>query len=222
LYSFYHSTINKTITGDLFNHLIKSLRFNIGDCFLFFDDENEYSCKITLIEKAKAFYEIVSYHKIIETNKPFITLIQGFPKYEKADFICKYSTLFNVKEIIFVYMRRSIPKLSNIENKLARFESIIKEAVTISKRKSVPKVSIVNSLKDIDYKAYNSVYLLDEESTTHHNIKKEDNIALIVGPEGGIDDYERTSLKDIALSVSLGENILTTESASLAILALFL
>jgi 16S rRNA (uracil1498-N3)-methyltransferase len=223
LFSFYNLAINKkTITDDLYNHLIKSLRFKVGDCFYFFDDEKEYLCQILSIGKDVASYDIQEEHLIIQKNKPFITLIQGYPKGEKIDFICKYATIFNVQEIIFVYMKRSIPKVGDNSHKLKRLQSIILEAVTIAHRRSVPKVSIVNNLKDLDLNSYNSVYLLDENEKTHHQIKKEERIAIIVGPEGGIDDSERQILSKSCTKVSLGENILTTESAALAILALFL
>jgi 16S rRNA (uracil1498-N3)-methyltransferase len=223
LYSFYNQEINnKTITGDLYNHIIKSLRFKEGDCFYFFDEINEYFCAISSIGKNFASYEIKTINKIVEKNKPFITLIQGVPKGEKMDFVCKYATLFNVDEIIFVYMSRSIPKDINQTNKLLRLNNIILEAVSISKRRSVPKVSFVNNLKDINLSKYDNVYLLDEEEKTTKEIKRRSSIAIIVGPEGGIDEVDRNNISVAYERVSLGTNILTTESASLAVLALFL
>jgi len=223
LYSFYNNLVKtKTITDDLYNHLIKSLRFKKGDCFLFFDELYIYECKITTINKDNANFEILNTKDNIETNKPFITLIQGLPKKDKCDFICKYATLFNVKEIIFVYMKRSIPEHINIENKLNRLNKIVLEAVSISKRTSVPKITIINNIKDIVYNKFDNVYLCDEEESKVIDIKRENNIAIIIGPEGGIDNSEREYLKDKCISISLGKNILTTEAASLAILSKFL
>jgi 16S rRNA (uracil1498-N3)-methyltransferase len=223
LYSFYNEKVlNKTITDDLYNHLIKSLRFNVGDCFFFFDKQCEYYCSLSAIGKNFASFEIKETHPIVESNKPFITLIQGYPKSDKTDFICKYATIYNVKEIIFVYMKRSIPNPAKVEAKLTRWQAIILEAVSLSKRRSVPKVRIVNNLASLDLEAFDNLYLLDEEAKSPLTITKQNNVAIIVGPEGGIDDSERLLLKYKCQRVSLGTNILPTEVASLAVLALFL
>ena len=223
MYSFFYSKVkNKTITDDLYAHLIKALRFKVGDCFLFFDEQFEYNCQITKIEKDKAFYEILGTNNLVISNPPFITLIQGYPKKDKVDFICKYATMFNVKEIIFVYMKRSIPIYQYPTIKIQRLETIIQDAVTLSKRKTVPKVSIVTSIKEINYSLFDSVYLCYEEETNKMQIQRTNNIAIIIGPEGGFDLDEVNFLKKYAKIISLGPNILSTEAASLAVLSLFL
>jgi RsmE family RNA methyltransferase len=92
----------------------------------------------------------------------------------------------------------------------------------LSHRRSVPKLSIVNSLKEIDFGRFDNVYLCDEDTNNQEQIKREKNIAIVIGPEGGIDNEERSYFKGIAKTITLGSNILSTESSSLAILSLFL
>jgi 16S rRNA (uracil1498-N3)-methyltransferase len=128
-------------------------------------------------------------------------------------------------------MKRSIVKISNdkLDSKLSRFEKIAKEAAEQAHRLSIPEIIIVNSFKNIDFKEFDLKILLDEEEA-----KKEDglllkgvsfvnmkNISFVIGPEGGIDDSERSLLiENEFIPVSLGKNILRTETASLAFLAM--
>ena len=130
-------------------------------------------------------------------------------------------------------MKRSIVKISNdkMDNKLSRYTKIAKEASEQSHRFSIPSIDIVKNIKDIDFSSYDLKLLLDEEEAKKEDglllkkvsFKDKKNIIFVVGPEGGIDLGEREFLIENGfVPVSLGKNILRTETASLAFLAMLM
>jgi 16S rRNA (uracil1498-N3)-methyltransferase len=157
-----------------------------------------------------------------------VTLIQGLPKGSKIDTVTKYATIFGVSKIIFVEMNRSISKEKNVDNKLKRLETIAKEAAELAHRSNVPSIEFIKSLKEINMKDFNWILVADEnEKTTHltdviSKVHIKEKTALIIGPEGGITDQERNFFKDQKSHfISLGDNILPTEIASLYALSYF-
>ena len=128
-------------------------------------------------------------------------------------------------------MDRSIVKIDDnkLENKLARFRKIAKEAAEQSHRNSIPEIKIINHRKNLDLSIYDIKLLLDEEEakkvlgTTLKDINflNANDVVFIVGPEGGISEAERTFFVSNGFNpISIGNNILRTETASLAFLAM--
>ena len=128
-------------------------------------------------------------------------------------------------------MKRSIVKIeaNKVESKLNRFKKIAKEASEQSHRNSIPEVKLLTNLNNIDFNNYDLKLLLDAEEAKKidgrllsnidfNNVK---NVIFVIGPEGGIDDKERLYFIEKGfIPVSIGNNILRTETASLAFLAM--
>lgn len=152
-----------------------------------------------------------------------VTLIQGLGKGDKNEFVIKYATQFGIDELIFVEMKRSIAKmdLDTFYKKSVRYEKIAEESARLSHRNQVPTITFVSSLKQLkstfDYAFV--AYENDRNTTFIDKIKTittPSRIALLIGPEGGIDDSEMALLKDKDfLSIGLGDRILQTEVACL-------
>ena len=219
------------IRGDDVFHIYKVMRNKVNDLIEICYDEKGYIAKLTEVSSDLVRYEIVEEITKKTLNKPKITLIQGLAKGDKNDDIIKHSTELGVDNIILISMKRSIVKFSNdkIDNKIARFNKIAKEAAEQSHRFSVPSVSIINSFNELDESLFDTKLLLDEEEAKKIDgllINKIDmlnskSISFVIGPEGGIDNSERDLLiKKGFIPVSLGDNILRTETASLAFLAM--
>ena len=133
--------------------------------------------------------------------------------------------------IIFLHMDRSIVKIeeNKLENKLTRYRKIAKEAAEQSHRNSIPEILILNSLKKMNLSIYDTKLLLDEEEAKKidgKTLKSIDfsaskELVFIVGPEGGISEKEREfCVLNNFYPVSIGNNIMRTETASLAFLAM--
>jgi 16S rRNA (uracil1498-N3)-methyltransferase len=209
----------KSITSEDKHHILKVMRMKSNDlievCYL----KKCYAAKL-IINEQSINYEIVK--ELVKRRSADVTLIQGLPKGNKIDFISKYATMFGVSNIFFVQMDRSIAKEKNSENKIKRLHLIAKEAAELSHRFDIPDIRFFKSLKDIDFNIFDLILLADENEKNFmiqdvinkQNLDKK--IALIIGPEGGITDNERAFFNQKkAYIISLGDNILTTEIASI-------
>lgn len=219
------------IRGDDVFHIYKVMRNKPNDEIEICYNGEGYIAKLIEINAESVSFDIISKIKKKTLNKPKFILIQGLAKGDKNDDIIKHGTELGVDEIILISMKRSIVKISNdkIENKLIRFNKIAKEAAEQSHRFSIPKVSLINSFNELNENLYDVKLLLDEEEAKKVDgllinkieMTNKNSIAFIIGPEGGIDDSERELLiKKGFIPVSLGDNILRTETASLAFLAM--
>lgn len=216
---YFLSSFTREITGPDAHHIIKVMRMTSGDEVIVCHAGRCFLVELE-IKDNRVFY--VEKEELKKQTEPKITLIQGLPKHPKGETVCKYATLFGASEIIFVPMVRSIAKPDNEANKLKRMELIAKEAAELAHRFDVPKISFQSSLKSIDWKNFTTILLADENEKTMTlpkalpNLLETDHIALIIGPEGGIADQERTYFESLsAKMVSLGSRILPTELASL-------
>lgn len=218
------------LSDDVF-HIVKVMRNKVGDLIEICYDNKAYLAKITNLSNELVNFEIVEEISNKKQNKPNITLIQGLAKGDKNDDITKHSTELGVDEIILLQMKRSIVKIeaNKVDAKLNRFKKIAKEASEQSHRNSIPEVKLLTSLNNIDFNNYDLKLLLDEEEAKKidgkllsnidfNNVK---NVIFVIGPEGGIDDKERLYFIEKGfIPVSIGNNILRTETASLAFLAM--
>lgn len=162
--------------------------------------------------------------KALIGNPPLnVTIIQGLPKGDKMDIVTKYATMFQAQSIVFMPMKRSIAKLSNVEHKLSRLYKIAKEAAELSKRSTIPNIQFIDQLTKLDLKG-KQIILLDELEIDYTLKDLMENyinqpLIVIIGPEGGIDTKERQHFIDLgAVTLSLGASILPTELAHIPIL----
>lgn len=213
---------NNKIDDKLKFQLTKVLRCKTGDKMEFCFDNKCYLVSLTFSSK-DVTYEIIEEIKR-QKNKYKIDLLQGLPnKEKKLEFILKYNTLFGVNDIYFLKFNRSID-LKISKNRYDRYHEIVKEAAEINHRDNVPNFYFIDKLNEIKYLNYDLIILADEEeqNTNLYDLfdKEYKNILVIIGPEGGITDIERNYfLEQGAKKITLGKNILTTESAALPILS---
>ena len=157
-----------------------------------------------------------------------ITLFQGIPKFDKMELIIQKNTEVGVKKIVPVLMERTVVKLDEktINKKIERWQKISEVAAKQSMRDIIPEVENVIKLKDIEKQNYDIV-LVAYENEDKNMLKSEliklknekmnkYNIAIVIGPEGGIAEKEIEILKNMgAVFVSLGKRILRTETAGI-------
>ena len=188
--------------------------------------------QIEVCANQECFLGMVSYrekepvfikHTKLTQSKVFkVDVVQGLTVPKKCEFAVKHLTLYGARKIMFAPFHRSERKLKPLN--LSRAETIAKEAAEIAKRFEVPEIRVLSALTDIDFTKYDLVLLADEEANYDKKFEfknfKDKNILLIIGPEGGIDISERKYFQSLSNCqiVSLGENILTTESAAIGIL----
>lgn len=223
--------LKNIISNDDVFHITKVMRNKPGDLIEVCYNNRSYIVKISDISAEIVSYDIVEEIVKKTENRPNITLIQGLAKGDKNDDIIKHATELGVDAIILFQMDRSIVKIeaNKLENKLNRFRKIAKEAAEQSHRNTIPEVLIITNKKQLDFSSYDVKLLLDEEEAkkldgrllADINLKNTTKVVFVVGPEGGISENERQHfVSNEFLPTSIGNNILRTETASLAFLAM--
>ena len=112
--------------------------------------------------------------------------------------------------------------------KLNRWQKIAEVAAKQSKRDTILKVNNVINFQNIfenvkDYDILLVAYEEEKENTLKEILKRYKNkgnikIAVLIGPEGGIDESEINICKDNKfISITLGKRILRTETAPLVV-----
>ncbi len=214
------------IEGEDVKHISKVLRCKIGEELEVCDnDNNEYICEITDIDKSTVTLDILEKIDIKRESDLKVKLYQGLPKGPKMEIILQKLTEVGVDEIILVQTKRSVTKVDDKkeDKKIDRWQRIIYEAAKQSKRGKIPKLRGVLSFKEaLEEMKNNDFNIIPYENERTKSIKKAlkgvniNNIGIFVGPEGGFDDSEIQSVESIGgQSVSLGPRILRTETASI-------
>ena len=156
-------------------------------------------------------------------------------KARNLDKLIQKSVELGVEKITPVEMKRCIVKLDGKDRvkKIDRWQKIAEVAAKQSGRDIIPEICSVKNVKDIssDFDNYDLVLLCYENEKDTYlkdvlkslNNKNELKIAVIIGPEGGIDIEEVEFMKQSGAKViSLGNRILRTETVALSLLSIIM
>ena len=233
--------INKneiTIIGEDVNHIKNVLRKKIGDKLEVCNQETgtTFECEIAEINEAEIKNHIISENKMTN-SKILVDIFQGLPKAEKMELIIQKSVELGVNAIIPVKMQRCVVKLDiKSENKkIERWQKISESAAKQSGRNSIPQIHKIIKIEEISkLKNEYDIIIICYENEKENNIKKEIQklkqnkkqeirIAIVIGPEGGLEENEVKYLqKEGAKIVTLGNRILRTETVALNILSIIM
>ena len=217
------------------NHIKNVLRLEIDTLIQISDGEKNYISKISKIEKDIVICEIVEEIENKNEANVKIDIFQGLPKSDKMEYIIQKCTELGVNEYFPVSMKRSIVKLlgKDEQKKIERWQKIVEGAAKQSGRDIVPKVNNIKNVNNVceiikNYDIFIVTYELEEKESlkailVNLNKKIESKIAVLIGPEGGIEENEIESLKNNgAKIVSLGNRILRTETVALVVSAIIM
>lgn len=226
------------IIGEDVNHISNVLRMQIGDEIQICDTDSaqNYLAQIETISKNEIKCKII---KEIESNvesKIYIHIFQGLPKADKMELIIQKSTELGVKEITPTQMERSIVKIDGKDavKKVQRWQKIAEVAAKQSGRDIIPKINEIKNIKNVYQlcKNYDIVIVAYENEKTItlkqvlKQAKKENKfskIAVVIGPEGGIDTKEIQNMQENgAKIITLGNRILRTETVALTIASIIM
>ena len=216
---------NKLITSDDVFHIKNVMRGRVGDKIIVSDGTSSYIAKLTVIGNKEVAFDILEERDGNPELPFFISIFQGYPKGDKIEDVIKHGTELGVYEVVPTLMKRSVFKLDpkKKDSKLERFRKIAKEAAEQSDRSYVPVISDIKNLKEIDFSEYTTKIICYEESAKNgeltqfkkcvKNIKENEKVAIIVGPEGGIDESEINYLLSKGfVCAAVGKRILRTET----------
>jgi len=223
------------IIGEDVNHIKNVLRKKTGDNIEICnkDTQDNYIAKILDIDDSNIQCEII---EKLEKNTEcglHIHIFQGLPKADKMELIIQKSVELGVAEITPVSMKRCVVKIEKKDEnkKIARWQKISEVAAKQSERNIIPKINHIINIEEMVelYKNYDVIlvaYEKEENVTLKSELKriKDKNlnkIAVVIGPEGGLDIEEVETLKNNgARIVTLGKRILRTETVALNIISI--
>lgn len=219
--------------GDLFNHIIRVLRLGTGASLTLIDEKGkEYQGVINQIDREWVIIKITeaSATPSPESGSPRITICQALPKGDKTDLILQKGTELGAHEFWFFGGRRSVARVREEQRsaKLERWNRITSEAARQSRRRTIPAVSWFPTAADAAATSDHELRLLLFEGENRQGLKglvsnraNPASAIVAIGPEGGFDalEVEQFTGRDF-LSVFLGKNILRTETAAIAIMAI--
>jgi 16S rRNA (uracil1498-N3)-methyltransferase len=218
------------ISGEDVRHIGTVLRMMPGDELLLCDGKGtEYVVKIADIGRSEIRTEIVGQSKK-ELSRLRIALGQGVPKSDKMDFIVQKATELGVSNIVPLMTERTIVKIRDEEKRISRWRKIAREAAMQSNRPDIPTVETIRKFSDFlqtSNAGHGTLLLLPWEEGTEpiKNVLQQNSevqgIVALIGPEGGFSSAEAREAQDKGFHlVSLGPNILRTETAATAVLSM--
>jgi len=220
------------IAGDDAKHLTRVLRVEPGQRYEISDNRGVYLAEIETARKELVVFRMLE--KLAAPAVPVrITLCAALIKFDHFEWMIEKATELGVAEIVPVIAARTESGLVKAAHKrLERWRRIALEASQQSRRAYLPEIAGVAMWKDaLDRRAdYGHVlynYALDENPEAKPILdalpaarQASDNVALLIGPEGGWTDAERAEFTAAHwLPVSMGPLILRAETAALAALA---
>lgn len=222
-----------TIIGEDVNHIANVLRLQREDEIIVCDKDEitSYRTRITDINKEQVVCKIIE--KITETTESNVevTIFQGLPKADKMEYIIQKATELGAKEIVPVVMKRCVVKLEGKDEvkKIDRWQKIAEVAAKQSGRDRIPNVHKVMKFQEMkniisEFDVFIVAYEGEKQTTLKQILKKGyKKIGVVIGPEGGLESQEVEELQKCgAKIITLGNRILRTETASLAILSIIM
>lgn len=228
-----------TIQGKDVNHIKNVLRKKQEDTLTICNQENnlDYLAKIVKIQEDKIICTIEEELKTNAEAKVEVTILQGLPKADKMELIIQKAVELGACAITPIEMKRCVVKLQEKDKKkkLERWQKIAQVAAKQCGRNKIPEITPVENIQNIcqlcqEYDIVLVAYEKEEENKLRYELEKlkEDKtqklkIAILIGPEGGIDDTEINQLKkDGAKIITLGKRILRTETVALNMLSIIM
>ena len=230
---------NIIIQNEDVNHIKNVLRAKIDDTIDICDSitSKNYICKIEQIEDKQIYCHIVE--EIASNVEPHIqvSIFQGLPKADKMELVIQKSVELGAYDITPVEMKRCVVKLNEKDKikKIQRWQKISEGAAKQSGRDRIPIIKPIVNINTLceNMKEYDLVLVAYENekiNTLKQELKKvkqdknkELKIAVIIGPEGGIDKEEIVKFEEQnAKIITLGNRILRTETVALNMLSIIM
>jgi len=207
-------------------HYLKNvMRLREGDNVLLFNSlDGEFEGKIISSDNNNTKVKLISKTKNI-SKQAKVSLVFSLIKSSKLDYLIQKCTEVGVKDFIPVISEKSVAK--NLNTK--RVQKIIKESCEQSNQLFLPAIQEIEKLeKKLKSFDKNSVIFFADINSSNKKIdevlksNKNHKFYLLIGPEGDFSLKERDLLNKMTncIPISLGQNILRSETAAVAGLVL--
>lgn len=207
-------------------HAVQVLRLKLGSALRLFNGAG-YECEATLDVVSKRESSAVI-NRVIESDNESpvtISLLQGVSRGERMDYALQKAVELGVTRVIPIITERCNVQLSNgrADKRMQHWQGVMVSACEQSGRTILPELADVTEFKDVLEQVNVPCRLVLDPlaETGFSSLAKQDNVALLIGPEGGLSDVEIEQAKQAGFqAVKFGPRILRTETASAAALAI--
>lgn len=213
---------------DQVSHHLAVLRAVAGDTVTLFNGHGgEYSAVLTRIERRRCSVEIKAFDAREAEPGHALTLAQGLPEGSKMDWIIEKAVELGATALQPLAAARSVVRLSEerAAKKRSHWQAIAIAAAEQCGRNRVPSIAEPQPFGSwVAQRDLHPRILLSPRATEslsdwarHHPPQA---LTVMVGPEGGFSaDEEAAAMSHGAICLSMGERVLRTETAGLAVLA---
>ena len=218
---------NEIIINDKenYNHIAKSLRTKVGEKLLFIDENQiQYECNVKEINNNSIISNIQKSYKS-KRNLPYnLYLAQSPLNSDSQNYIIEKATELGVRGIYPIYTDNCARKKDIIINKIPKWQKIMFEASKQCERATVPKCFELTDIKNlIENNNFDRIITFCERIAdktikqifTDNPPKFDENILIIIGPEGGFskDEFEFFKNNQKIEMLTLGDMILKADTA---------
>ena len=209
------------------HHVKQVLRLGPGAAIRVFDgDGSEHHASLLVVQRTGVTVEIGAAYTADSESSLHIVLAQGIPRGDRMDFILQKAVELGVSSIQPLWMERSQARVKSdrLEKRIRHWQKVIINACEQCGRSTLPGLG-----RPADYISWldagpagETRILLDPkaDNTLASLGSPRQPVLLLVGPEGGTSDMERTRATNTGFTpIALGPRVLRTETAALAVLA---
>lgn len=211
------------LEGDEARHLTQVLRVEVGQVYEISDNENVYLAEVDLARKQQVVFRVLE-QLPPEASGLAVTLFVALIKFERLEMILEKATELGVADIRLVKAERSEKGLELAAPKrMHRWERIVREASQQSRRSRLPVIhEPVPFRQALEFQSDSRLFLDEDRAGPGilDVVREPAMTAILVGPEGGWADHERSEAKEAGWSsVSIGPLILRADTAAISALA---
>ena len=211
------------LTGAEGRHAAGSRRLQPGEAVDLVDGRGTRAdCRVVRSGRDEVLLEVVG--RAYEPEpQPRLVVVQALPKGDRGELAVELATEVGVDEVVPWVAARCVMqwKGERGERQRERWQSTAREAAKQSRRSWVPEVAPLHTTAQLRARlAAAHVLVLHEAATTPLTslpLPADGEVALVVGPEGGLTEDELETLGGTA--VRLGPTVLRTSTAGAAAVA---
>ena len=202
------------LTNDQCHHILHVMRMRSGDVVRLADDSGAVMLAELRVQEGRVWALPTSIVPAAQEGAP-ITLIMGLIKGERWEWAIQKAAELGAARIVPLQSRYCVVRLAEekLEKKLARWQTIAREASEQCKRSTIMKVERPITMRELaDVTSRSLAGALRGHSPA--------SISVMIGCEGGFSEEEAMQAKELGFAwVSLGPRILRAETAAMAVLA---
>lgn len=218
-YRFFGEFINDEVrlTDDDVFHLTKVLRIKPHEEIEVVASGKLYRTKVASF--APFSLTVISVKPLKNELNHAVTLIYVLPKRDKLELALEKAVELGVTKIIVTTSAYSVVKMkeNRTENKVIRYEKIIKSAAMQAKRDVIPELVMIPDFSEA-LNAGSGLKIIasehEKETTFKSLLKTKEAVTIVIGSEGGFKEEEVTLAVKLGYTpVSFGPLILRTETS---------